>query len=477
MSPVSRSKADSTLNAIREAVGPEGVIDDPEVRAPLLVDHRALYHGDAALVVRPANTAEAARVVALCADAGIAIVPQGGNTGYCGGATPDASGTQVLLNLSRMNAVRSVDPVNYSMELEAGVVLATAQQAAADASLLFPLSLGSEGSCQVGGNLASNAGGTAVLRYGNVRDMVMGLEVVLPDGRVWNGLRQLRKDNAGYDLKQLFVGSEGTLGIITAAVLKLFPRPAASATAFVAVPTPQAACELLARARALSGDAVTSFEYLPALALDLVVQNIDDTRMPLDARAAHYALIELSTASDAEAVGELVQRLLASAMEAGEVEDGVVAQSGQQADALWRLRENVPAAQRAVGNSLKHDISVPVSRIAGFLEESSDAVRAIVPDVRLCTYGHIGDGNLHFNLLPPEGESLERFIASHGEALSDAVYDLVQRYQGSVCAEHGVGQLKRDLLATHADPVALELMRSVKKAIDPQGIMNPGKVL
>ena len=343
--------------------------------------------------------------------------------------------------------------------------------------MLFPLSLGSEGSCQIGGNLASNAGGTAVLRFGNAREMVLGLEVVLPDGRIWNGMRQLRKNNAGYDLKQVFLGSEGTLGIITAAMLKLFPEPRESVTAFTAVPSPRAACELLARARSVSGDAVTSFEYLPRFALDLVTRHIDNTRMPLDVPATHYALIELSGSAPGSALANAMEQLLGDAMEAGEVVDGVIAQSQTQANALWRVRENVPEAQRACGDSLKHDVSVPVSSIAPFLEAGAEAVRSVFPDARLCAYGHIGDGNLHFNVLPPAGMSLQQMREVHGDALSQAVYDLVHQYHGSVCAEHGVGRLKRELLARYSDPVSLDLMHSMKKALDPDNIMNPGKVL
>jgi FAD/FMN-containing dehydrogenase len=470
------SPKQQALAAIAELIGDAGIValDDGE---RYLVDHRSLYRGRPALIVRPASTAEVADVVKLCNGAGLKVVPQGGNTGYCGGATPDTGGDAVLLSLERLRGVREVDPVGYTMTVEAGVVLAEVQRHAEAADMLFPLSLGSEGSCQIGGNLATNAGGTAVLRFGNARELVLGLEVVLADGTVWNGLRALRKDNAGYDLKQLFLGAEGTLGIITAAVLKLFPKPRARETALVAVADVDAACRLLALARRESADAVTSFEYLPRFALDLVCRHIEGAVDPFTERHRHYALIELSTAASAARLDEQLRSLLEQGLEAGWVIDAAVAQSEAQRGRLWRLRESVPEAQRAEGGSFKHDVSVPPARLAEFLTRGLAAVAAAAPEARACVYGHIGDGNLHFNFLAPPGQALKDFFASHGERVSDAVLGLAAGLGGSVCAEHGVGQLKRPLLTRYLDPVSLRLMRQMKAALDPNDTLNPGKVV
>lgn len=403
------------------------------------------------------------------------MVPQGGNTGYCGGATPDSSATQVLISLARMNSVEAVDPVGYTMQVQAGCVLAKVQEAAEEHDLLFPLSLGSEGSCQLGGNLSTNAGGLAVLHYGNARDLVLGLEVVLPDGRIFNGLKALRKDNAGYDLKQLFIGAEGTLGIITRAVLKLYPRPAYRATALVAVADIAAACQLLARARRQTGDAVTSFEYLPGAALALVARHIEGTARPFEVAHEHHVLIELSSHSAGVDAG--LERLLGASLEDGEVLDAVIAQSGEQRAGLWRIRERVPEAQRHAGGSYKHDVSVPTGAIPDFMSAACAAVREAAPTALICAYGHLGDGNLHFNIMPPEGQSPSEFAIGQGVDVSRRLHALVREFGGSVCAEHGVGQLKSGLLEAHADPVAYALMRTLKTAIDPHNLMNPGKVL
>ncbi len=464
-----------TLEAIEQVVGPRGVVATDAAQG-LLTDHLGRYRGLPALVVRPATTAEVSAVLAICHDAGVAVVPQGGNTGYCGGATPDESGRQVLLSLSRMNAVREVDGGNFTMTVEAGVPLASVHDAADAAGLHFPLTLGSQGSCQIGGNLATNAGGTAVLRYGNARDLVLGLEVVLADGTIVDRLSAVRKDNAGYDLKQLFIGSEGTLGIITAAVLKLFPRPVVRETALVAVADPAAAVRLLMRARRDSGDTVTSFELLPRLAMDLVLANIEGTSDPMGHSHPWYVLLELSSSARL-ALDEILQSIVGEAMHNGDAVDAVVATSGVRRDALWRLRESVPEAQKCVGGSFKHDISVPTSRIAAFMADAAEALHDIVPAARLCTYGHLGDGNLHYNLLPPEGQSLADFADRHGAAVAAAVYDRVRRLGGSVAAEHGIGQAKAQLLADTRDPASLALMTQLKAALDPRGILNPGKVL
>jgi FAD/FMN-containing dehydrogenase len=413
-------------------------------------------------------------VLAACNDAGVAVVPQGGNTSYCGGATPDPSGTQVLLSLERLDRVRAIDATNHSLVAEAGCTLARIQQAAEDADRLFPLSLGSEGSCQLGGNLATNAGGTAVLRYGMMRDLTLGLEVVLADGSVLSGLTALRKDNTGYDLRGLFIGSEGTLGVITAACLKLFPRPRSAATAWVAVPSPQAAIDLLARLRAASGDRVSSAELIPAVALQLVLKHLP-ARHPGTAPSPWNLLVELTSSGD-DALDELLQSALSAAIDAGVASDASVAASEAQRAAFWYLREHVPEAQRRAGGSLKHDIAVPVSRLPEFIERGGALVAALAPEGYLVAYGHAGDGNLHFNVNQREGAEPAAFAAREAP-LKRALHDLAASLSGSFSAEHGIGQLKVGELARYADPVELQAMRRIKQALDPRGILNPGKVL
>ncbi|MEM9386533.1 MAG: FAD-binding oxidoreductase [Pseudomonadota bacterium] len=472
------------LQAIAACVGPQGVVDIAADGERYLIDHRRQYQGQAAMIVRPPDAPSVAEVVRLAAASKLVVVPQGGNTGYCGGATPGidhkASGERtILLSLERLRRIRQVDAVGYSMTVEAGVVLAAVQAAASREGMLFPLSLGSQGSCQIGGNLATNAGGTAVLRYGNARELVLGLEVVLADGSLWNGLRALRKDNAGYDLKQLFLGAEGTLGIITAAVLKLFPAPRERATALVAITDVDAACQLLSLARRESADAVSSFEYLPRFALELVAQHIEGGSNPLSEPSyEHYLLVELSSAAaDARLEGRL-EHLLAKGHARGWVQDAVVAQTEAQRERLWRLRENVPEAQRLAGGSYKHDVSVPVPALAAFLARGLDGAAKAAPDARPCAYGHIGDGNLHFNFLAPRGERLGNYFqGDRGAKVSAAVLDAAAAHGGSVCAEHGVGYLKRPLIAGYRDALSVELMRRVKGALDPEGTLNPYKVI
>ncbi len=466
----------AALASIREAVGPAGVVDDAADRDAYLVDERRLYRGEAALIVRPANTAEVARVLTICHAAGLGVVPQGGNTGYCGGATPDDASNQVLVVMDRMNRVRQVDPVGFTMVAEAGVVLARAQAAAADHELLFPLSMGSEGSCQIGGTLATNAGGLAVLKYGTARDLVLGLEVVLPDGRVVDTLTSLRKDNTGYDLKSLFMGAEGTLGIITAAVLKLFPAPRSRQTALLAVADADAACRLLGRARRESGDQVTSFEYIARSSLELVLDYVDGTSDPFDQPYDHYVLVELSGAQSEQALRDITEAVLMRGLEDGDIVDGIIAESGQQRDRLWRLRESIPEAEKHDGGSVKHDVSVAIDRIPEYLARAP-GVLAAAGEFRLSVFGHIGDGNLHYNVLAPAGTDAADFRRERGEAVSTAVHDLAVAMGGSFSAEHGVGKLKKAALAAYKDPVALDVMRSVKAALDPDGRMNPGKVL
>ncbi len=465
------------LARLTAIAGAERVIADAAVAAPWLSDWRGRYHGRALAVVFPACTAEVAAIARLCSEQRIAMVPQGGNTGLCGGATPLPDGQALLVNLSRLRQVRNVDPVNNTMVVEAGVTLAEVQAAALAADRLFPVSLASEGSCQIGGNLSTNAGGVQVLRYGNTREQVLGVEVVLADGRVWDGLRGLRKDNTGYDLKQLFIGAEGTLGFITAAVLKLHPRPRAQATAWLAVPTPDAALALREVLQQRCGERLTAFEIVSAVALGLVVQHIPGARPPaLGASAPWFVLVELTDAgADAELM-PLLQAALEDALGHGVALDGVVAASVAQAQALWALRENISEAQKREGFSIKHDVAVPLSRIPAFLEEAGRRLQARWPDVRVVAFGHIGDGNLHYNLSKPAAQDNEAFIAQSGE-VNRIVHDLVASLGGSISAEHGLGQLKREEILRYKSPVEMEMMRAVKRALDPLGLMNPGKLL
>jgi len=428
-------------------------------------------------VVRPASTEEVAAVMTACARAEVAVVPQGGNTGMCMASVPRAGKNEIVLSLGRMNRIRSVDPLNNTMTVEAGVVLANIQQAAADVDRLFPLSLGAQGSCMIGGNLSTNAGGVNVLRYGNTRDLVLGLEVVLPDGRIWSGLRGLRKDNTGYDLKQLFVDAEGTLGIITAAVLKLFPKPSASATAWSAVRDPEAALELLALLRSHCGDRINAFELISRPCLELVLQHIPGTRDPLPAPHAWYVLTELADSRPGDALRSELEHALAAAMEAGLVIDATLAESGAQAQALWHIRESIPEAARDETDMLyRHDISVAVSAIPQFIRDAGPALEARFPGTHLLCFGHLGDGNLHYNAFVP-GRKRADAAARAAHDVTDLVYDLVQRYGGSFSAEHGVGLAKVKELVRYKSPVEIDMMRAIKRTLDPRGIMNPGKVL
>jgi len=453
-----------------------GVLTDPARTAPMLRDHRALYRGHALAVVAPADTAAVARVVAFCNEHRIGVVPQGGNTGYCGGATPDASSSQVLISLARLNRVRGIDATNYTMVAEAGCILAKLQAAAAAADRYLPLSLGSEGSCMLGGNLSTNAGGLNVIRYGMARELVLGLEVVLADGRVMDTLTGLRKDNTGYDVKSLFLGAEGTLGIITAACLKLYPPARTRATAFVALRDPEAAVSLLGALREASGDRVSSFELIPRIAVDLTMRHIPGIAEPLDTQSEWYALCELSTSRANEPLDALLEKTLTDAHGSGAVLNAAVALSERERELFWRLRESIPEAQRKDGASLKHDISVPVSQVPRFIEVAGAWVTQHVPQGMLVAYGHLGDGNLHFNINQKAGTQAFQLQAVEQKARR-AIHDLVKEFGGSFSAEHGIGQLKVFELERYAPPVELDLMRTIKRALDPNGIMNPGKVL
>jgi FAD/FMN-containing dehydrogenase len=442
---------------LADIVGAAHVLTAPEDTKPYFTDWRRQYSAAAECVVRPATTGEVARVVALCARENVAVVPQGGNTGLVGGSVPTGARREIVLAMARMNRIRSLDPLNDTVTAEAGCVLAAVQSAAAAAGRLFPLSLAAEGSCQIGGNLSTNAGGVNVLRYGNAREQVLGLEVVLPDGRVWDGLRGLRKDNTGYDLKQLFLGAEGTLGVITAAVLRLYPKPAASATAWIALGTAREAVELLAQLRGRLGERISAFELVSRSCLEAVLAHVLGARDPLPAPHPWYVLAQFA---DAEELQSRVEQALAE-------REAVIAQSVEQSRSLWRLRESIPEAQFA---NVKHDISLPVSKIPEFIAHADQALKAGFDNAEIYCFGHVGDGNLHYNIGP------ERLLAQTA-AVNRVVYDAVARLRGSISAEHGLGQLKRADVRAHKDPLELELMRALKTTLDPQGLMNPGKVL
>ncbi|HEY2338193.1 MAG TPA: FAD-binding oxidoreductase [Burkholderiales bacterium] len=444
-------------DALGAIVGKSNVLTAPEDTKPYFTDWRRQYAAQGECVVRPGITDEVSRVVALCAREGVAVVPQGGNTGLVGGSVPTGARREIVLSLSRMNRVRALDALNDTITVEAGCVLEAVQKAAERAGRLFPLSLAAQGSCQIGGNLSTNAGGVNVLRYGNAREQVLGLEVVLPDGRVWEGLRGLRKDNTGYDLKQLFLGAEGTLGIITAAVLRLYPRPTHTATAWIAVKDAHQAVELLAALRTHVGDCVSAFELVSRTCLEAVLSHVPGTRDPLSKSHPWYVLAEFGDSSPLE-------DRVAGALED---HDAVLAQSVEQSRQLWRIRESIPEAQFT---NVKHDISVPVSKTPEFIERAGLALKKALPEAQPFVFGHVGDGNLHYNVGPPS-------LMPKRAEVNRIVYDAVDALGGSISAEHGLGQLKRDEIRRHKSAVELELMRTLKKALDPQGLMNPGKLL
>ena len=463
------------VKSLSSLVGPEHVLGGAAA-APYLADWRGRYRGDAVCVVLPGDTEQVSAVVRFCAEQNIHIVPQGGNTSLCGASVPIAGGvSQIVVNLSRMNRIRAVDAANYTMTVEAGCKLASLYEAAEHASRLFPLGLTAIAPhCEIGGNLSTNAGGIGVLRYGNARDLVLGLEVVLPDGRIWNGLRSLRKDNTGYDLKHLFIGAEGTLGIITAAVLKLFPRPQVTATACIAVRNPAAAVELLAHLRARCGDTISAFEIISRPCLELVFKHIPGTEEPFAEKVEWIVLAQLSNVLPLPLDTALSEAL----QDFGEgVREYTVTTDSAQAEAWWKLRKNISDAQKTEGVSIKHDVSVPVSRVAEFIQQAGTAVRSAYPGIRIVAFGHIGDGNIHYNLSMPDVAQNPGFIEQHEHEVNRIVYQVVARLNGSISAEHGLGQLKREEITHYKSAIEMEMMRAIKQALDPRGLMNPGKVL
>ncbi|HLU00084.1 MAG TPA: FAD-binding oxidoreductase [Burkholderiaceae bacterium] len=466
------------IEELKQLLGTQHLLTGADTE-PFVVDWRGRYKGEALAVARPASPQELAEVVKWCVAHKVPMIPQGGNTGLCGGATPDSSGKALLISMARMNAIRHVDTDNDTMVVEAGCILQAVQEAAREAGRLFPLSLAAEGSCTIGGNLATNAGGTQVLRYGNTRELVLGLEVVTPQGEIWHGLRGLRKDNTGYDLRNLYVGSEGTLGFITAASLKLYPLPVAQCTALVALNSVSDAVAVLAAARKGFAAALTGFELIAANCLAGVVRIYPEQRIPFSgasAEAPWFALLELSDSESEEHARERFEAVIGGCLEQGLILDAVIAENVAQSRALWHLRESIPLAEKAFGKSVKHDISIPASRMADFVETTNAELQQHFPGVEHVIFGHLGDGNLHYNVAPGTAFTEEELLARQGD-IHGIVHDRVHAYHGSISAEHGVGQLKRDYLPRYKDPVELALMRRIKQALDPDGLMNPGKVL
>ncbi|MGU3400210.1 FAD-binding oxidoreductase [Brucellaceae bacterium D45D] len=457
-------------------VGEKNALTAPEDIAPFMLEQRDLYQGRSPLVLRPATTAEISAIMKLASETKTPVIPQGGNTGLVGGQTPDESNAAIVLSLGRMNQIRSLDPVGNLVTVEAGVILKNLQDAAEKAGRLFPLSLGAEGSCQIGGNLGSNAGGTAVLAYGNMRELCLGLEVVLPNGEILNDLRYVKKDNTGYDLKDLFVGSEGTLGVITAAVLKIFPQPKGKGVAYAGLRSTEDVLKLFQLAGEHAGPSLTGFELMPRMGVEFTVAHVDGVRDPLESPHDWYALIDISSSRSEEDARTTLETILTEAFESDIIQDAAIAESVAQAQSFWKMREEMSWAQKPEGGSIKHDISVPVAKIPEFIHEANAATLAMIPGARVICFGHIGDGNLHYNVSQPIGADKEAFLAQWGE-LNHRIHTIVASYGGSISAEHGIGRLKRDELVAFKDATAIDLMRKIKKAVDPDGIMNPGKVL
>ncbi|POF34818.1 FAD-binding oxidoreductase [Roseibium marinum] len=466
----------SHADRFAEMIGAAHVLTSPDDQAPFLTEWRDLYQGVTPVVLRPGSTEEVSAVMTYACQQGLKIVPQGGNTGLVGGQIPQESGDEIVLSLSRLNKVRSVDPAGFTITVEAGVVLETLQNEADKVDRLFPLALGSQGSCQIGGNISTNAGGTAVLAYGNTRDLVLGLEVVLPTGEIWNGLRTLRKDNTGYDLKQLFIGGEGTLGIITAAALKLFPKPKKLEAAFIGLPDPHAALKLFTLAKAQAGPVLTGFEIMPRIGMEFCLRHLEGSRDPLESAHAWYILMELSSASDAFPVRDLMESILGEAFEEGLVEDAAFAQNLSQVQDFWHIRHGMSEVQKPEGGSIKHDVSVPVATIPDFLDRAMAAVESLVPGCRPVPFGHMGDGNIHFNVSQPVGADKEIYLARWDE-MNAVVHGIVHEFGGSISAEHGIGRLKRDLLNEVKPEIELDLMRRIKAAFDPKNLLSPGRVI
>jgi len=467
---------DALVARFQAIVGDGYVLKGAADTSPFATERRGLFGGRAALVLRPGNTAEVSAIMKLASETGTAVVPQGGNTGLVGGQMPDSTGREVVLSLSRLNRIREIDLQSNTVIVEAGVILHALREAADDADRLFPLALASQGSCEIGGNLSSNAGGVGALAYGVARDLCLGLEVVLPTGEVLDDLRKLKKDNTGYDLKDLFIGAEGTLGVITAAVLKLFPKPRGREVAWVGVESPKRALALYMRAAADAGSSLTAFELMAARPLDFVLRHQPGSVAPLAARHDWNVLMEISSSRSAEDARSLAEQILGGALEAGEAEDAAIAASIAQQEAFWQLREAMSDAQKPEGGSIKHDISVPVATIPEFITRAAEAAIKVVPGARPVCFGHMGDGNLHYNISQPEGADTSAYL-THYRQMNDAVHAIVRDLNGSISAEHGIGRMKRDELIATAPPVATDLMRRIKHAFDPAGIMNPNKVI
>jgi FAD/FMN-containing dehydrogenase len=464
------------LERFAKIVGDRFALRSPTDIDPYVHEPRGLYGGRTPLVLRPGTVEEVSRIMKLATETRTAVVPQSGNTGLVGGQQPDRSGRQVVLSLARLDRIREVDVHSNTITAEAGVILQNLQEAADAADRLFPLSLASQGTCRIGGNLSSNAGGTGVLAYGNARELCLGVEVVMPDGEVFDDLRKLKKDNTGYDLKDLFVGGEGTLGIITAAVLKLFPKPRGNEVAWIGLESPEKALEFFNLALARAGSGLTAFELIQSIILDFTVRHIPDSSAPLATACPWYVLMQVSSGRSAEDARGLIEEILADGLERGLIVDAALAANLAQAATLWRLRETMPDSQKPEGASIKHDISVPVAAIPEFIERASKVVQQVVPGARVVCFGHMGDGNLHFNISQPVGADGEAFLGRYHD-MNKAVHDVVRALSGSISAEHGIGTLKREELIATAPPVAIDLMRRVKQAFDPLGIMNPGKVI
>ncbi|MEM7302147.1 MAG: FAD-binding oxidoreductase [Pseudomonadota bacterium] len=470
------SKIDqSLLDQFAEIVGPANALVSEADKASYLEEARKIYQSRSPLVLRPGSVKEVSEILKLASITGTPIVPQAGNTGHVGGAVANPDQDQIILSVSRLNQIRDVDPFGNTMIVEAGVILESVHRAATDHDRLFPLSIGAKGTCQIGGNLSTNAGGTAVLAYGNMRDLVLGLEVVLPNGDIWDGLRRLKKDNTGYNLRNLFVGAEGTLGIVTAAVLKLFPIPKGKEVAFIGLRSPEDALELLTRAGAAAGNDLTGFELMPRVCIDVVARHIPGQRDPMESQHPWYVLMEISSSRAQEDARDAMETVLGEAFEDDLVQDAVIAQSAQQQDQFWALRESISPAQKPEGGSIKHDVSVPVSAVPDFLRRAGEIIETITPGGRVLGFGHMGDGNIHYNISEPEGGD-PGFLDKRLET-NAAIHALVRELDGSISAEHGIGLMKRDEMARTKQPVEMEMMRAIKRSFDPNNIMNPGKVV